>query len=258
MQISEERNGIGACGEQSRHDKDKPGRHRKYLGLILLAGLGIGTARADLITNGGFESGFTDWTVVNETGSFPAGDWFVQSGTTSPVNGFPVPAPPGGVNAAMTDQGGAGSHALLQSFTVDPASIVTLSFDLFVNNRAGGFFTPASLDFNTIPNQQARVDILTAGAGAFDLGSAVVDNVLTPTANSANYVHYSFDLTSAIGGGGAFQIRFAEVDNQLFFNLGVDNVSIQASPSAVPEPRSWGMLALILLGLGGMRRLAAR
>jgi hypothetical protein len=157
----------------------------------------------------------------------------------------------------MTDQGGSGSHALLQSFTVDPASIITLSFDLFVNNQAPtGFFTPASLDFNTIPNQQARVDILTAGAGAFDLGSSVVDNVLTPSANSTNYAHYSFDLTNALGGGGTFQIRFAEVDNQLFFNLGVDNISIQASPGVVPEPRSWGMLAVILLGLGGMRRVA--
>jgi hypothetical protein len=255
MQISAKRKGIRACREESRHETHESGRHRKYLGLILLAGLGIGTARADLITNGGFESGFTGWTTVNETGSFPAGSWFVQSGTTSPINGFPVPAPPGGIDAAMTDQSGAGSHALLQSFTVDPASTVTLSFDLFVNNLASGFFTPASLDFNTIPNQQARVDILTAGAGAFDLGSSVVDNVLTPSANSTSYVHYSFDLTNAIGSGGTFQIRFAEVDNQLFFNLGVDNVSIQASPSAVPEPRSWGMLVVILLGLGGMRRL---
>jgi hypothetical protein len=158
----------------------------------------------------------------------------------------------------MTDQSGPGSYALLQSFTVDPASIVTLSFDLFVNNLASGFFTPDSLDFNTIPNQQARVDILTAGAGAFDLGSSVVDNVLTPTENSPGYVHYSFDLTNALGDGGTFQIRFAEVDNQFYFNLGVDNVSIQASPSVVPEPRSWGMLAVILLGLGGMRRLAVR
>jgi hypothetical protein len=253
MQISAKRKGIRACREESRHETHESGRHRKYLGLILLAGLGIGTARADLITNGGFESGFTGWTTANETGS--NGDWFVQSGMTSPLNGFPVPAPPGGINAAMTDQGGPGSHALLQSFTVDPASTVALSFDLFVNNLAGGFFTPASLDFNTIPNQQARVDILTAGAGAFDLGSAVVDNVLTPSSNSTNYVHYSFDLTNAIGSGGTFQIRFAEVDNLSSFNLGVDNVSIQTSPSAVPEPRSWAALALILLGLGGMRRL---
>jgi hypothetical protein len=222
-----------------------------------LVGLTTGAARADLITNGGFESGFTGWTVVNQTGSTPGSTWYIQTGTTSPVSGQNVPAPPGGTNAAMTDELGPSSMALLQSFTAVPASTVTLSFDLFVNNL-DGFFTPTpnTLDFNTIPNQQARVDILTAGAGAFDLGSSVVDNVLTPSANSTNYVHYSFDLTNAIGSGGAFQLRFVEADNQTVFNLGVDNVSIQASPSVVPEPRSWVALALILLGLGGIRHLA--
>ena len=253
MRITARRKGFRACREKPRHGAHQSGRYLKYLCLILLAGLGIGTARADLIMNGGFESDFTGWTAVNETNSLA--NWFVQSGTTSPLNGFPVPAPPTGINAAMTDQAGPGSHALFQLFTVDPASTVTLNFDLFVNNQASGFFTPTSLDFTTIPNQQARVDILTAGAGAFDLGSAVVDNVLTPSANSTDYVHYSFDLTNAIGSGGTFQIRFAEVDNLSIFNLGVDNVSIQASPNVVPEPRSWGMLAVILLGLGGMRRL---
>jgi hypothetical protein len=82
--------------------------------------------------------------------------------------------------------------------------------------------------------------------------------VLTPSVNSTNYVRYSFDLTNAVGGGGTFQIRFAEVDNLNVFNLGVDNVSIQASSSVVPEPKSWGALALILLGVGGMRRLTIR
>src|SRR5205823_1023112 len=137
---------------------------------------GAVTARADLISNGGFEAGFTGWTVANQPGG--SGSWFVQSGTSSPTSGFPVPAPPGGTNAAMTDQGGPGAHALIQSFTVPTGSpIVMLTFDWFVGNRPGSFFSPNSLDFTVTPNQQARVDILTSGAGAFDLGGSVVDNV---------------------------------------------------------------------------------
>ena len=137
---------------------------------------GASTAKADLIVNGGFESGFTGWTVTNQAGG--SGNWFIQSGTLSPTSGFTVPAPPGPTHAAMTDQPGPGSHALIQSFTVPVGSpTVILSFDWFVGNRAGAFATPNSLDFTVSPNQQARVDILTAGAGAFDLGASVVDNV---------------------------------------------------------------------------------
>ena len=44
---------------------------------------------------------------------------------------------------------------------------------------------------------------------------------------------------------------FAEADNQLFYNLGVDNVSILAT-SNVPEPTS---LLLLGVGLAGIRVL---
>jgi hypothetical protein len=220
-------------------------------------------ARADLVTNGGFESGFTGWTHVNETGSFPTGNWFVQSGTSSPVSGIPVPAPPGPTHAAMTDSGGPGSHALLQTFTIPTlTSSVVLTFDMFRGNRANVYFDPNSLDFNpvTIPNQQARVDILTAGAGAFDLGAAVVDNVFktlpgSTTVDSA-YLHYTFNITSAVTPGQTYQLRFAETDNQNFFQLGVDNVSIVTTSSTVPEPSAvflpTTLFALVILS--GLRR----
>ena len=217
------------------------------------------TARADLISNGGFELGFTGWTVVNEAGS--SGNWFVQSGTFSPTSGFAVPPPPGPTHAAMTDQSGPGSHALLQTFVVPGAqSSVVLSFDLFRGNQNGAYFNPNSLDFNTNPNQQARVDILTAGAGAFDLGAAVVDNVFQTKpgdpAIDATYLHYMFNITSAVGLGGTFQLRFAETDNQFFFQLGVDNVSVVNTPAAVPEPAAILLLAtgLALVALIGLNR----
>src|SRR5436189_277997 len=49
------------------------------------------TARADLISNGSFEGGFAGWTVADEPGG--SGSWFIQTGTGSPMNGFPVPPP---------------------------------------------------------------------------------------------------------------------------------------------------------------------
>ena len=120
----------------------------------------VGEARAvELVTNGGFELGFAGWTRADQVGS--DGTFLLQMGTTSPVNGIPVPAPPQGVRAAMTDAEGPGSHVLYQDFAVPlvvPSAV--LSFDLFVGYRAMAFFTPNTLDFATPAlNQQARVDI---------------------------------------------------------------------------------------------------
>ena len=232
-----------------------------YLGPFVLLTAGMtGAARAELIANGGFETGaFTAWTIANQAGG--SVNWFIQTGTTSPVNGLTVPAPPQGTHAAMTDQGAPGSSVLLQSFTVTPGSKVTLSFDVYVNNLAG-FFSPPSLDFSTIPNQQARVDILTASATPFALGSSVLDNVFDPLSKTASYVPQTFDLTSAVGGGGTFQLRFAIVDNLAIFNFGIDAVSIVATSAAVPEPDSLILLAIIMVGLAswrlGSRRPARR
>jgi hypothetical protein len=210
-----------------------------------------GAARAELITNGGFETGtFAGWTVANQAGS--SGNWFIQTGTTSPLNAFTVPSPPQGTHAAMTDQGGPVSSVLLQSFTVTPGSKVTLSFDVYVNNLAG-FFSPPTLDFTTIPNQQARVDILTASATPFALGSSVLDNVFEPLSNTTAYVPETFDITSAVGNGGTFQLRIAVVDNLTVFNLGVDAVSIVATSTAVPEPDCWILLAIGVIGLASWR-----
>jgi len=46
-------------------------------------------ANANLITNGGFESGFASWTRANQFGS--ESQFFAQTGIVSPVNAFPVP-----------------------------------------------------------------------------------------------------------------------------------------------------------------------
>ena len=201
--------------------------------------------RADLINNGGFETGdLTGWTEADQAGG--SGSWFVSSSTSTPLSGHLTVGPASGEFYAVTDQTGPGSHALLQSFTVSPGSTVTLSFDMFVNNYGGGVFIPggASDHYNVFPNEHGRVDILTSSATAFDTASGVVTNLY----NGADagtppnaYTHYSFDITPFVGSGGTFQLRFAEADNQGFFNVGVDNVSI--SVASVPEPAS---LSLIL------------
>src|SRR5207249_734802 len=101
-----------------------------------------------------------------------------------------------------------------------------LSFSMFVNDQDGGpIVNPSGLNFTALPNQHARVDILTSGAGAFDTGTGVARNFylgVDPHTNPNPYKNYSFDITNLVGAGGTFQLRFGEVDTQLNLNVGVD------------------------------------
>jgi hypothetical protein len=84
------------------------------------------------------------------------------------------------------------------------------------------FINPAGLDWTvSMANQFARVDILSAGASPFDTGSGVLANFYLGADSGDNphaYTNYNFDITSLVGAGGTFQLRFAEVDNVDSFN----------------------------------------
>jgi len=213
-------------------------------------------AHAALITNGGFESGFSGWTRNNQLGS--EGTYMLQTGTSSPVNMNVVPAPPGGSTAAMTDAAGPGSHVLFQTFVATaPMPEASLVFDLYVGNRAGAFFAPATLDFSTPTlNQQARVDILSGAADPFSMaGSDILLNAFRTNAGDpavSGYTRHFVDMSSLLSShlNTPLLLRFAEVDNVGIFQFGVDNVDIQV----VPEPSSSFMVIIGLLGAACARR----
>jgi hypothetical protein len=210
----------------------------------------------ELINNGGFETGtFAGWTVVNLAGSFPGSSFFVTGSTVAPESGNRIVAPASGSFAAVSDQLGPGTHALLQPFTVPTgAASVVLSFRLFANTYGGLIVNPIGLDHRDGATQHARVDLLSGSAAPFDTGAGVLGNFYlgADTAMIVNpYRNYTFDITSLVSGGGAFQIRFAETDNQSFFNLGVDNVSVNAT--LAPEPDNYSMTLAAAIVLGGLR-----
>ena len=232
---------------------------RKFAGLVSVAVLwamtAVPAAAVELLTNGDFSAGLGSWTVTDQAGG--SGSWFSSTvGTATPLSGLATSAVGGGVGLyAVSDQTGPGAHALTQSFTVTAGSQVMVTFDLFANDSdSGPIVNPAGLDYTATPNQHARVDILTAAAGALSTAAAdVVTSLLPPfvdpqASNPNPFTAYAFDITPFVGAGGTFQIRFAEVDNQLFFNMGVDNVSIMET--SVPEPTTILLLGLGLAGLG--------
>jgi hypothetical protein len=190
-----------------------------------------GTSSAATVVNGGFETGtFSGWTVVDQEGSFFGGQWFVYSGTATPFNFFPIPAPPEGTFAATTDQGGPGSHVLYQDVALEAGFRHVLSFDVYYNNQNGAFATPDTLDFNVFPNQQYRIDVLRAGADPFSVAAgdvlATVFRTQVGDPPTLAPTRVTFDLSAFAGT--TVRLRFAEVDNQLFFNASVDNVVIES------------------------------
>lgn len=223
------------------------------------------SGRADLISNGGFESGLAGWTTVNQSGS--EGTFQLQAGTVSPVNGDPVPPPPGGTAAAMTDALGPGAHAVYQSITLNALVPTTiLEFDLFAGNRSDAFRAPNTLDFSTPSlNQQARVDILRSGADPFSVDPNDVLQRLFQTLPGdplvSGYTHYSVDITTVLNShlNQPLVLRFAETDNVAPFQFGVDNVlTATGGTSNVPDEASTSMLVLVVVGTcwAGSRRTA--
>lgn len=223
----------------------------------------LGAHAGELISNGGFETGdFTAWSVY-EAGTLGAVS--VASGLVTPNSGMPTAGAASGTYYALMDDPFASANALIQTFSTGPVQSAVLSFNMFVNDHNPGgqlFVDPTGLDATTggsfSPNQHARVDLLSASASPFDTGTGVLKTFYLGGGSGGlfnnPYTGYTgFNVTDVLANGGTFQLRFAEVNNQGFFNVGVDNISLQVTP--VPESSTWTM---ILAGLALTKLLTHR
>ena len=196
--------------------------------------------QAELVTNGSFESNggvnspaLAGWTSVNAGN----GNWFAQSGGNSPPPGvFAVPTPPAGGFAAMTSQGGPGSHILYQDITLPATGNGQLYFRLFIGNRAGAFFTPSSLSQSGFANQQFRMDVMDPTAPVASVGAGVLLNVYQTRPGDVRVLSGYITVTANLSAfnGQTVRLRFAEVDNQGFFQAGIDDVSVIATVNQPP------------------------
>jgi hypothetical protein len=183
------------------------------------------------LDNGGFETGdLTAWQSANSGN----GTWSVDKGTTSPMSGFRIPAPPEGVWQAVADQGAPGAHVLYRDIVVG-ADPVELDLTLWYRNRAGRFFTPPELFPLRDPrrNQQLRVDLVKPTAPLRSMADrAILANVFRTKKVDANRMPPTLlhaDLSSFVGT--TVRLRVVEVDNQGNFQVGADNAQLVDLPT---------------------------
>lgn len=213
-----------------------------FAALLAAGSLAASAQATELLVNGNFETGdFTGWTATNQAGGDQNG-WIVR-----PNDGTSAPILAGGGNFfANTEQGGPGSHSLSQAFTATAGGLYILNFDARADDQSGQAPVGEGLDYNTQPNQHLEVNI-------FGPANTLVFTGLF----SSGWAHHTFDVSNAITSSGLYSLSFGEVDNQLFFHEGLDNVSLDGT-AGVPEPTSWALMLTGFAGLGAMLRSRRR
>jgi hypothetical protein len=201
----------------------EPGVDRSVLGTnILLNG--------NMETNGGVGSNvINNWTIVRLPGSLGgagAGDFVAYSGTTTPIGARPIEAPTEGTFAAVSDTTGPGSHVMYQDVTI-PANGADLTCDVYFSNESGANINAGNLDFEAAPNQHGRIDIMDPSAPDGDTGAGVLQNLfITEAADPALFSYFALQADLGAFSGQTVRLRFAEVDNQFFQNMAVDNCTL--------------------------------
>lgn len=143
-----------------------------------------GPAGAAIVTNGDFEPGSLSGWLHADSPVVSSDSWFVYSGTTSPSFNVPIAAPPQGLYAAVTDQGGPGRRILYQDVAVRQTAVAQLSAFVYYRDSPGATLTsPPNLDYMGAANQQYRFDVVRPAAAVDSVSSSDVLATLfqTPT-----------------------------------------------------------------------------
>lgn len=194
-------------------------------------------ATAATVVNGDFETGtLTGWQVFNVPPATEApGNWFAYSGTASPIGESPeVPPPPAGKYAAITAQGGGGTHILYQDVALEPYWTHQLSLLVYYHSFAA-LATPSPETLSSeIPaaNQQYRIDVMnpTAPIQSVSPSDILATVFATKTGDPEELGPTPLTVNLTPFAGQTVRLRFAEVDNEFYFAAGTDSISIQSTP----------------------------
>jgi hypothetical protein len=219
-----------------------------------------------LLINGGFETGTTTgWSITSQAGS--PGTFHVTNANQTPFEQYPTPGAAVGSFYAVTDSNAPGTdnaaaYSMIQSFIVpNNTNFITVQFKFFAQDwwNATAESGNGTLDYTQLGVAQfARADLLRAGAAPFSVAALDLQEQYNILANGQALTNPASGWTTVTKGtlvtpGQTYQLRFASVQNQFSFNLGVDDVSVTAS--VVPEPGTALYCAVALLFLPLKRRI---
>jgi hypothetical protein len=252
-------------------------RCRLLVAAVALALLAVPSiASASIVTNGDFETGnLSGW---QEDYLDPiAGHWFnYTGGMTSPIEHNPLPAPPQGTHAAITDQGDVSRQILYQDLTIPPGGSVN-DLSLLAYYEAGmspDFESPDTLAID-VPNEQYRIDLMNPSAPLDSVASGDVLRNLLQTTDASPGSLPPTQLTADLSpyAGQTVRLRFAVPVTEHTLNAGVDAVSVKSNgfsigiarrnkkkgiaklPITVPDA---GSLKITGKGVVGKARLASK
>ena len=168
----------------------------------------------EFIQNGGFETGtFTNWQKENSGN----GDFVINDGTFQPASQDGPTTPYAGKFCVVSEQNATGKHVLFQDITLPPGpGSFVLSWVDRIRNFASQFSN----------NQYFHVEIQDTNDNLLQLafttnpGDQLLNDWTNRTFNLAPYA------------GQRIRIAFVQADNLFYFNLHLDNISVQVNSAA--------------------------
>jgi hypothetical protein len=227
------------------------------LAVVISALLAPGGASAATVVNGDFEAGnLSGWSVYRATA---LGDWYAYRGTNPPIGGkelaAPVPAPPQGAFAAITDEVNPDTLILYQDINLRAGYDHRLSlFAYYSSQDPIAVPTPDTLSVDEEvlggqANQQYRIDVIRPDAPLDSLDPAATLRTLFRTQRGAPKTMLPTPLTADLSAfaGQTVRLRVAVAAHEETLNGAIDDVAVLSAPPG-QLPRADGGKAKLRFG----------